>query len=109
MSQITARLNPEPIRTIAGSTLTGTYKVISTPITNPSKILIFVNNTGVLVTISWDGVNDHLVLVPGATLVLDEDSNAVSTATFETAAKTQFWAKGSTGADNLYLSTFFAT
>lgn len=109
MSQITARLNPETQRFISGATLNNTYKVIQTPITNPSKMLMFVNNTGISVTISWDGVNDHMTVVPGATVVLDEDSNAASFATFETAAKTQFWAKATPVNDNLFLSTFFAT
>jgi hypothetical protein len=106
------RFTPETQRTVAGPVFSDMlYHNIGTPIAHPSRMLIFVNNTGILLFISWDGVHDHLALLPGATLILDETSNAVSQAELITVALTQFAARapaGVAGTDNLYLSTFFA-
>lgn len=102
------RFTPETIRSRDSATFTGSYQTLGSVITNPSRMLIFVNNSGVLVTISWDGTNDHLVLLPGAAVVLDETSNAVSQAVLASAAKTQFYVKGSASTGLVYLSTFYA-
>lgn len=83
--------------------------LVASPITNPSRVLLFVNNTGVNVTISWDGVNDAFVLVPGAGFALDENANAVANATLVTIAGTQFYAKGTASTGSVYLSTFYAS
>ena len=111
-------LVPEPERHFPGASLTTSYQAIlnaagqASPLSHSSTMLIMVNNTGVLVKVSWDGVNDHLTLVPGANFVMDENSNAVSMAEFKTAKSTQFWVKlpsgGSAGTDNLYFSTFYS-
>ena len=103
---------PETMRTRSGASLTASYKTIGTAITHPSRQLIIVNNTGILVYISWDGTNDHLPLLAGASLVLDESSNSVSQSVLVTKAKTQFYARDpsnlGTGTDNVYLATFYA-
>jgi hypothetical protein len=71
-------------------------------------VLIFVNNTGVLVTISWNGTDDHVVLLAGNSFVFDENSNAVANATFATSANTQFFVKGAASTGLFYISTFYA-
>ena len=103
------KFTPETIRSIDSATFTGSYQALGTPLAHPSRMLIFVNNSGVLVTVSWDGVNDHMVLLAGATVVLDETSNAVSLAVLDTYASTQFYVKGSASTGLVYLSTFYAS
>ena len=49
-----------------------------------------------------------MVLLAGASFVFDETSNAVAGAELQTAAGTQFYARGTAGAGNVWLSTFYA-
>ncbi len=109
-----SKLLPEAIRTVNSASFVGTYLPFRnaagaiSPITNPSRMLIFVNNSGVNVFISWDGINDHIILLPGASFIFDETSNAVAGAELQTAAGTQFYAKGTVSTELVYLSTFYA-
>lgn len=115
MPDVKSRLLPEPMRSINSASFTGSYMpfldslAVASPITNPSRVLLFVNNSGVNVTISWDGTNDAFVLLPGAGFALDENANAVPQATFMTSAQTQFYAKGVASTGFVYLSTFYAS
>ncbi len=115
MPDYKSRLLPEPMRMINSASFTGSYMpftdalIVASPITNPSRVVLFVNNTGVNVTISWDGVNDAFVLLPGSGFVLDESANSVANATLATAAGTQFYAKGVAATGFVYLSTFYAS
>jgi hypothetical protein len=103
------------MRSINSASFTGSYmpflnaSLVASPITNPSRVLLFVNNTGVNVFISWNGVDDHVVLLPGAGFALDETANAVSNAILATVAKTQFYARGVASTGSVYLSTFYAS
>ena len=114
MADFRKRLFPEPMLTINSASFSGSYLPFlnslsaTTPITNPSRILLLINGSGVIVTISWDGTTDHLVLLPGAAFVFDESANSVSEATLTTAGGTQFYAKGSASTGLVYLSTFYA-
>ena len=116
MSDYRERLLPEAVRTVNSASFAGSYLpfrdslAVISPITNPSRVLLLINGSGIIVTISWDGVTDHLVLLPGAGFAMDENANAVANARFMTAAGTQFYAKGSVADTGLiYLSTFYAS
>lgn len=100
-----------------GASLTNAYQQfkdsggVATTLQHASRCLVFVNNTGLLLYISWDGVNDHLPLAAGGTVVLDENSNAVPQSVFASAKGTAFFVKqpaNTAGTDNVYLSTFYA-
>ncbi len=103
------KLLPETMRSINSASFTGSYQAIGTPLSQPSRVLLFVNNSGVIVTISWDGVNDAFVLLPGAGFAFDENANAVSSAVYETSAGTQFYAKGIASTGLVYLSSFYVS
>jgi hypothetical protein len=108
MPNYSGRLLPETMRSINSASFTGSYQTLGTVLAHPSRMLIFVNNSGVLVTISWDGTNDAFVILPGAAVILDETSNAVSGAVLASAQGTQFYAKGAASVGLVYLSTFYA-
>ena len=107
-------LLPEPMRSIDSAAFDGTYMpflnsiMVASPLTFPSRMLLIVNNSGVLVTISWDGANDALVMLPGAGFAFDQTANAVSNAVLSSRAGTQFYAKGAASIGLVYLSTFYA-
>lgn len=107
MPDFRERLLPEAMRSRDSATFTGSYQTLGAVLAHPSRMLIFVNNSGVIVTISWDGTTDAFPLLPGATVIFDEGSNAVAGATYSTAAQTQFYAKGSASTGLVYLSTFY--
>lgn len=102
------RLLPEEEREIDSTTFDGTFQAIGTPIDNPSRMLIFVNDCGVNVKVSWDGVVPAFTLLPGATVVLDETSNAIPQSELSTSAQTQFYVRGTASTGSVYLSTFYA-
>ena len=108
MPNIKGRLLPETEREIDSATFDGTFQAIGTPIDNPSRILIFVNDCLVNVKISWDGINPAFTLLPGATVIIDETSNAIPQSEFVTKAGTQIYAKGVASVGSVFLSTMYA-
>ena len=109
MADYRSRLLPEEMKVFDSSTLTGVYKPLDTPISNPSRMLIFVNDSTGKCYISWDGVKTAFPLLPGATVVLDESSNSVANAALVTSAQTQFWVKGTATVGEISVSTFYAS
>ena len=107
MAELDIILNVEPIRRVASSTLSGTYSTVGTPLTNASRSLIMCNNTTQLVTISFDGINDHIDFVAGATLILDIAALKQLTNACWRAQGTQFWAKGTAGTGNFCITSFY--
>ena len=49
------RVIPEALRSRDSATFTGAYQTLGTTLNFASPLLKFVNNSTVLVTISWDG------------------------------------------------------
>jgi len=98
----TTRVAWEPLRSIDSATLSGSYQAVGTPLANPSYILKLVNNSSVLVTISFDGVHDHDVAPSMSFWLYDEDKT-----TFHEGlpAGTQIYVKGSAGTGLVYLVT----
>lgn len=109
MADLRQILLPEPMRSINSASFTGSYQAVGTPLAQPSRALLFINNSGVLVTVSWDGVNDAFVLLPGAGFAFDENANAVASTQFVTRAGTQFYVKGSASTGFVYISTFYVS
>lgn len=108
MPEVKQRLMPEPMRSINSASFTGSYQALGSVLSHPSRKLIFVNNSGVLVTVSWDGVNDAFPLLAGSTVILDENDGAVASCVYVTSAGTQFYVKGSASSGLVYISTFYA-
>lgn len=69
---------PVPLSSINSTTFTGAYQLVAT-LPRPCLIVRMVNNSAVLVTISYDGVNDHDVIPTLGVLQLDIQANAGAT------------------------------
>lgn len=107
---LAVRLYPEPIRSLAFGSISGTYAGIGTPFVNPSRITYIVNTTDVLLTFSFDGINDHFVIPSQAYLLIDISSNAsITGGAFNIAANQRIYVKGAPGSGTVYLSTFFGS
>ncbi len=106
-SPLSSRLYPNGLKSIDSATFTGSYQAVGTALTHSVRIIKFTNNSNVLVTLSWDGVNDHEALPAGSFLLLDVSANREMSQFFEIANGTQFYAKGSAGTGLLYISSYF--
>lgn len=107
MADLDITFNVETIRREASASISATYATLGTPLANAARCLIFANNTSQLVTLSFDGVNDHLDFAAGAYLVLDIAALKELTGSCWERAGTQFWVKGTAGTGNFCLTSFF--
>ena len=69
------RLLPEPIRSVAFGSVSGTYTGIGTAITNPARVLYLVSTLDIHTMISFNGIDDHMVLLANGYIMLDVSSN----------------------------------
>ena len=75
MSNLAIRLTPEPIRSLAYTSIGAGYMGIGTALSNPSRILLIQNLTDVQLLFSFDGINDHIMLPSDGFLLLDVTAN----------------------------------
>jgi len=97
---------PDPIRSIDSATFTGSYQAVGSALTRPIRLVKFVNNSTVLVTVSWDGVNAHDVLPATTFSLYDVTTNRVALTAdgqYAIAVGTQFYVKGSAGTGLFYI------
>lgn len=98
------RLTPEALRSINSTTFNGSYQEIGAPLLYPARILKIVNNTSVVVTISWDGITDHDFLPIGSFALYDCGTNKGTPAdALDIPKGTQFWVKASAGTGSLFV------
>ena len=105
---LAVRLYPEPLRTLAFGSISGTYAGIGSALFNPSRILYIVNTTDVLLTFSFDGITDHFVIPASSYILIDVTSNMTLTGgALNIAQGERIYVKGSPTLGSVYLSTFF--
>jgi hypothetical protein len=110
MSALAIQFWPESLRSLAFGSISGTYAGIGTATLNPCRLYLIQNETDVLLTFSWDGVNDHFVVPSGAGLIVDVTSNRTSTTLSGYLAipeGTRTYVKGSPTLGSVYLSIFY--
>lgn len=90
---LSVRILPEPLRTVAFGSITGSYTVVGTPLSHPARIVLFQNTTDMNLVISWDGVNDHMYVVADSFILLDVGTNKGISSEFCIAQNTQFYVK----------------
>lgn len=109
MTNLAIRFYPETLRSLAFGSISGTYAGIGTPFIHPIRVLVLINDTDTLLTYSFDGVNDHLVLPSHDQIVLDVTSNKSQVGgVLSIAAGTRIYVKGTAGAGSTYLSAFYS-
>ncbi len=107
---LAVRLYPEVLRTAAFGAISGTYSGIGSALLNPARIIYLVNATDVLLTFSFDGVNDHFVIPAQSFLLLDVTTNKTEVGgSFTMAQGQRLYVKGAPTLGAVYFSTFFGT
>lgn len=98
---------PEALRSIDSATFTGVYQTIGIPLAHPCSLVKLVNNSTVLVTISWDGINDHDILPPNSFVLYDIQSNHAQFNGLYIRQGIQFYVKGAAGVGLVYLTVLY--
>lgn len=110
-TNLSIRVLPETVRSIAFGSISGTYAGIGTPLDNPIRWFMLQNFTDVPMMISWDGVNDHFPINATSYVIMDVASNkSVNGGVFMIAAGTRFYVKqlsGAAASGSVYLSVFY--
>lgn len=110
MSNNAQQIYPEVLRTIAFGSISGTYAGIGTPLLHPGRLYYLVNQTDVLLTFSWDGINDHFVVPAGSYILIDITTNRTATGgAFMVSENTRTYVKGAPGSGSVYLTSFFGS
>jgi hypothetical protein len=107
MSSQSSVIFPDVLRSINAATFTGSYQPVGAALEQPCRLIKFVNNTTVGVTISWDGINAHDYIPSNSFALYDVSTNRESTQQFEIEQGTQFYVLGSSGTGSLYITVFF--
>jgi len=97
---------PEPQRSLAFGSISGTYAGIGTSLDHPARIIMLHNDTDALLQISENGIDDHYVIAAQSGQVYDLAANQAREAGGYKAAGTRFYVKtiGAPTAGSIYLS-----
>jgi len=108
MSIFGVRIKPETLRSIDSATFTGSYQNLGTALTQPAALVKIVNNSTSLITISWDGINDHDVAPANSFALYDIETNSgVAERGLSVPVGTLFRVKGSAGTGSVYLVVLY--
>ena len=108
MSNLAVRLLAEPLRSLAFGAISGTYAGIGTAFANPCRIMHITNTTDVVLTYSFDGINDHFVVSPNGFILLDVTTNHSTVGgSFTISQGQRIYVKGAPTLGSTYLSVFY--
>lgn len=94
---------PDALRSIDSATFTGAYQAVGVPLTRRIRLVKFLNNSSVPVTVSWDGVTDHDYIPANSFALYDVTTNELFSQGWFVANKTQFYVKGAAGVRLFYI------
>lgn len=102
------RAFPETLRTLAFGSFGGGYTKVGSVFGHPIRLIKFLNTTDVLVTVSFDGTNDHDIVPSNGFALYDVSSNRSATSDeWSFAQGTQIYAKGAPTLGSFYVVTFY--
>lgn len=103
MGSFGIRAKYDVIRSRDSATFTGSYQTLGTALTNPGILVKIVNNSGVIITVSTDGTNDHDVLPSSSFVLYDYSANKQDGPTLCVPVGTQYYVKGAASTGLVYL------
>ncbi len=108
MSDYGKRIIPFPLQVIDATTFTGSFLPVGSPTPQLVRMVRFINNTDVDVTVSWDGIDDHDFLPSLTALTLDVTANKTDTQGYFVAIGTQFFVSALVGTGDFLIATYGA-
>lgn len=94
---------PDTLRSISATTFTGAYQAVGAALTRNIRLVKFLNDSSVPVTVSWDGVVDHDYVPANSFALYDITSDKVKDDGWFISTGTQFWVKGAAGLRSVYI------
>ncbi len=92
-----------------GAPIDGTLRLVGTNFTHPLRLLKIVNTTNALITISYDGINDHDILPTNGFLLYDFTSNrSNASASLTMANRGGVWVSGTPTAGSVFVTALYA-
>lgn len=88
----------DSVREVAFGSISGSYIVIGTPLTDHARMIRIVNSTDVQVYVSYDGVNNNLRLAANSYILFDFSTNKIRDDGLFVSIGTQFYVKQVSGA-----------
>jgi hypothetical protein len=110
MGALSIRLMPEPVRSLAFGSISGTYAGVGSALSNPARIVLFQNFTDQTVMLSFDGIEDHFPIASNGFVLLDITANKTVTQGFYIGEGTRFYVRdiGSAATSgDVYISVFY--
>ncbi len=102
----TRKLVYDVMRSRDSATFTGTYQTLGSALSFNCSIVKIVNNSGVLITVSTDGINDHEILPASSFTLYDITTNSNQQGDSIYVPKgTQYYVKGTASTGLVYLVT----
>ena|ERR1700685_870883 len=103
------RIRYEPLRSLAFGDISGTYAAVGDPFGNAVRMIMIDNLTDANITISFDGINDHLIIASSSGRVLDYATNRVGPVDqLEQSEGTIVYVKGDPSVGSIYVSVVYA-
>jgi len=87
------RVTIDAARTLAFGGVGVAYAAVGTPLEAFARIIAFKNLLGVTIWISFDGVNDHLILPSSNSQIIDFSTNQSTIENYFVAQGTQFYVR----------------
>lgn len=102
------KVKNEELRAYDTSAGDSSFQALGTPLQNAARMIKWKNDSDVDVTISYDGVVDHDIILAGDREVEDLTSNKTISEGFLRPAQTQVFASSTAGTGNLYMVVIYA-
>lgn len=105
------RIRPITLASIASSSVTSSYQAInSTGLPGSCFLIRIMNGSNQSITLSFNGVDDHEVVLASSTLQLDFQNNAQPSGYVALLNKgATIYIKGTAGTGTVYLSGYYVT
>lgn len=106
------RIGIENVRSLAFSSISGTYMGIGSPLIHPARQIFIQNLTDETLMFSIDGINDHFPLPANGFLLDDITSNRTTTSGFYLAEGTRLYVReisAAPTAGSVYFTAFYGT
>lgn len=98
----------EELRTVDSATLVAGFAALGPPLAHPARMIKWKNDSDTDVTISYDGVTDHDIILAGDREVEDLTANKTIQEGLLRPAQTQVYVSGTAGVGNLYMIVIYA-
>lgn len=96
------------LRSLGFASISGTYAAVGGPFTHPMRLIKFTNTTDGDLLVSFDAVNDNMIVPKGTFTLFDCTTNkTVPDSTFVFANGTQVYVKGTATLGSFYVEVIF--